>query len=123
MVQKVPFVFYRKISLKQIAIWPAISHKSQQILPFIYIFSLTMTKDINFGTNGSCHESESVALDGENSLETDRSLVASKEVANVPLESNGVSLEAVKVLGSKDPSEEPVKFPDIVNYTQKGKEI
>ena len=82
-----------------------------------------MTKDINIDMNGSCDESKSVASDGENAMESDGSLDASKEAADVPLTSNSGSPEAVEALGSKDPSEEPVKFPDIVNYTPKGKEI
>ena len=79
-----------------------------------------MTKDINTDTKSPSDEFKTVAPDGENGLETDSSLVASKEAPDIDVESNVVSPEGVAALPSKDPAETTPTVPKVVNYTAKG---
>ena len=53
-------------------------------------------------------------------METDSSLVASKEAPDIDVESYVVTLENVAALPSKDPAEITPTVPKVVNYTTKG---
>ena len=82
-----------------------------------------MTKDSNIDTTSPSEESETVAPDRESALEIDSSLAASKESADINVESKIISPKTIEALPLTDPSEETYTGPLLVNYTPKAKEI